>query len=54
VDAEKLEPSRMVFLLFGTKEDAVCAYFRLDGEVLDGEVVRANWVNGVRFEIERK
>jgi hypothetical protein len=54
VDAETLEPSRIVFLLFGTKEDAVRAYFRLDGEVLDGEVMRANWVNGVRFESEYK
>jgi hypothetical protein len=42
VDAGTLEPSRIVFLLFGTKEDALRAYFGLDGEVLDGEVVRAN------------
>jgi hypothetical protein len=54
VDAGTLEPSRIVFLLFGTKEDAVRAYFRLDREVLDAEVVRANWVNGVRFESEYK
>jgi hypothetical protein len=54
VDAGTFEPSRIVFLLFGTKEDALRAYFGLDGEVLDGEVVRANWVNGVRFESEYK
>jgi hypothetical protein len=53
-DAETLEPSRIVFLLFGTHEDAVRAYFRLDGRTVEGEVVRANWVNGVRFETERK
>jgi hypothetical protein len=54
VDAETLEPSRIVFLLFGTHEDAVCAYFRLDGKTVEGEVVRANWVNRVRFESEYK
>lgn len=54
VDAETLEPSRIVFLLFGTKEYAVRAYLRLDGEVVGEEVVRANWVNGVRFESECK
>jgi hypothetical protein len=42
-----------VFLLFGTKEDAVRAYFGLDGSVLGGgEVMRASWVNGERFESE--
>jgi hypothetical protein len=41
-----------VFLLFGTKEDAVRAYFGLDGSALGSEIVRANWVNGVRFESE--
>jgi RNA recognition motif-containing protein len=54
VDAETLEPSRIVLLLFGTKEDAVRAYFGLDGEMLGGEVVRANWVNGVLFVSEYK
>jgi hypothetical protein len=54
VDAETLESSRIVLLLFGTKEDAVRAYFGLDGEMLGGEVVRANWVNGVLFVSEYK
>jgi hypothetical protein len=41
-----------VFLLFCTKEDAVRAYFGSDGSVLGGEVMRASWGNGVRFESE--
>jgi hypothetical protein len=52
VDPATGESSSIVFLLFGTMEDTVRAYFGLDGSVLDGEVVRTNWVNGVRFNSE--
>jgi hypothetical protein len=50
VNANTKQPSEIVFLLFPTKEEALSAFLALDGEMMLGQAVRANFVNGVKFE----
>jgi hypothetical protein len=42
-------PSDIVFLLLRDLTDAYRAFRRLDGRKVAGEVIRVNFVNGVRF-----
>lgn len=49
-DIETNTPSEITFLLFPMLKDARRAFVTLDGKELLGQEVRANFVNGVRFE----
>jgi hypothetical protein len=49
-DIETNKPSEIAFLLFPMLKDARRAFVALDGKELLGQEVRANFVNGVRFE----
>jgi hypothetical protein len=50
MNADTNQPSEIVFLLFPTNEDAISAFLALGEVMVLGQAVRANLVNGVKFE----
>jgi hypothetical protein len=52
IDPEAMQPSSIVFLLFPTATHARLAFMRLADQEILGQVVRVNFVNGVKFQSE--
>lgn len=52
IDSVAMQPSSIVFLLFPTAAHARLAFMRLADQEILGQVVRVNFVNGVRFQSE--
>ena len=54
IHADTNEFSEIAFLLFGTEGDAYRGFCALGGVEIEGRVVRVNYVNGVRFEVDEE